>query len=84
MNIANPEETAEDRWEFNQQSEALYQARRMKEYVLTQAEIDALAGMFKALSQPLTPATLDGLDAPLTPKQSGESVLPFVSQVDEE
>lgn len=24
---ANPKETAEDRWEFNQQSEALYQAR---------------------------------------------------------
>lgn len=24
---ANPKETAEDRWEFDQQSEALYQAR---------------------------------------------------------
>ena len=66
---ANPKETAEDRWEFNQQSEALYQAR-----------LEAKA----TLRYPPLPVSPDGQEALLSPRQSGDANLPMVSQTDEE
>ena len=45
---ANPKETAEDRWEFNQQSEALYQAR-----------LEAKAALKHTLSPPPLPNLQD-------------------------